>query len=70
MDKQPKKQEAPNTNPTYDKQIKDLQDEIKKLQRLIGNQIQPFPFVSGTPTNNGYIPMIIEGKKYNIATVS
>lgn len=53
-----------------DQQIQDLQDRIRKLERLIETRIQTFPFVSGTPTVNGHIPMIIDGKKVKIATVS
>lgn len=53
-----------------DKEIGDLHALVKGLSKSIETRIQTFAPVSGTPTNNGYIPMIIDGKRHKVATVA
>ena len=53
-----------------DADIQALQAKVRKLERLLQARVQTFPFVAGTPTINGHIPTIIDGKTHKIATVA
>jgi len=53
-----------------DAEIKALQSQLRKVERLLDRQIKTFTPVAGTPTINGHIPMIIEGKVHKVATVA
>lgn len=51
------------------KRIEKLEEQVRSLTT---NEVlqQIGVFVSGTPTNNGYITIMVNGRRYKIATVS
>lgn len=61
-----------------EEKIKQLESRIQELEQRIsvyeGKQNEyatlVSPYVSGTPTNNGYVTVVMNGKRLKIATVS
>ena len=58
--------------------IKELENKIQDLEAKVAsydakkNEYATLvsPFVSGTPTNNGYVTLVVNGKRHKFATVT
>lgn len=54
-----------------ERKIQDLEQQIYEMQSVSNDVVRlTLPYVSGTPSNNGYITITVNGKRIKLATVA